>query len=223
MGVTTRDDGGSRPGAETAVADSAVTKTGAPETAPPPGPGRPARVRRRLRSVVLVVIALAGLAVIGILTVTVADAGHGRAGHPAAKRLVAAQPFTLAALGDAGRRVSLAGYAGQPVIVNFFASWCTPCQRETPLLASFYAAHHGRIQVIGIDSNDTTAAALRFVAAKHVGYPVAADPFPARTATSYGVLALPQTFFLNARHQIVRHIVGQVTARELAAWAAQLG
>jgi len=226
--VTTRDNGGSRPGAESAVADSAVTGTGATGTgatetgATGTGAGA-AGARRRLRPIVLAVIALAGLAVVAILTVAVADAGHGPASHPAAKRLMAAQPFTLAALGGAGRPVSLAGYAGQPVIVNFFASWCTPCQRETPLLARFYAAHHGRVQVIGIDSNDTTAAALKFVAAKHVGYPVAADPFPAKTATSYGVLALPQTFFLNARHQIVAHIVGQVTAKDLAAWAAQLG
>jgi cytochrome c biogenesis protein CcmG, thiol:disulfide interchange protein DsbE len=176
-----------------------------------------------VRSVLLVVTALAGLAVIGVLTVAVADAGtgHGRPGQ-APKRPVAAKPFALAELGSAGRQVSLAGYAGRPVIVNFFASWCEPCQRETPLLAGFYAAHHGQIQVIGIDSNDTTAAALKFVRTKHVSYPVGTDPFPAATATSYGVLALPQTFFLNARHQIVRHIVGQVTARELAAWAAQL-
>jgi cytochrome c biogenesis protein CcmG/thiol:disulfide interchange protein DsbE len=186
------------------------------------GPGR--RTGRRVRLVALVVTALAGLAVIGLLTVAVADAGTGPATRPAApKRPAAAQPFALAALGHAGQQVTLSRYAGQPVIVNFFASWCGPCQHETPLLAGFYAAHHGQVQVIGIDSNDTTAAALRFVQSEHVGYPVGADPFPAKTATSYGVLALPQTFFLNARHQIVRHIVGQVTAKELAAWAAQLG
>jgi cytochrome c biogenesis protein CcmG/thiol:disulfide interchange protein DsbE len=173
-----------------------------------------------VRSVLLVVAALAGLAVIGVLTVTVADSGTSHASRP--KAPVAAQPFTLAALGSAGRQVSLAAYAGRPVIVNFFASWCVPCRHETPLLAGFYAAHHGQIQVIGIDSNDTAATALKFVQAEHVGYPVGADPFPAKTATSYGVLALPQTFFLNGRHQIVRHIAGQVTAKELAAWAAQL-
>jgi cytochrome c biogenesis protein CcmG, thiol:disulfide interchange protein DsbE len=176
-----------------------------------------------VRPVLLAVTALAGLALIGVLTVAVADAGTGHGRHAQVpKGPVAAQPFTLAELGGTGHPVSLAGYAGRPVIVNFFASWCTPCQHETPLLASFYAAHHGQVVVIGIDSNDTTAAALKFVQAEHVGYSVGADPFPAQTATSYGVLALPQTFFLNARHQIVRHIVGQVTARELAAWAAQL-
>ena len=173
-----------------------------------------------MRSVLLVIIALAGLAVIGVLTVTVADSGSGHASP--AKAPVAAQGLRARRARGRGPPVSLAAYAGRPVIVNFFASWCVPCQRETPLLARFYAAHHGQVQVIGIDSNDTTATALKFVQAEHVGYPVAADPFPAKTATSYGVLALPQTFFLNGRHQIVRHIAGQVTAKELAAWAAQL-
>jgi cytochrome c biogenesis protein CcmG/thiol:disulfide interchange protein DsbE len=204
-----------------AAPEPAVIDPASGEPAEAAGPVR--RLSRRVRSVLLVVTALAGLAVIGILTVAVADAGTGSGGHgPASKRPVAAKPFALAELGNASRQVSLASYAGRPVIVNFFASWCTPCQKETPLLARFYAAHHGQIQVIGIDSNDTTVAAQKFVQAEHVTYPVAADPFPATTATSYGVLALPQTFFLNARHQIVRHIVGQVTARELAAWAAQL-
>jgi cytochrome c biogenesis protein CcmG, thiol:disulfide interchange protein DsbE len=206
--VTTHDDGAGEPATEPAAAQPAAI----------PAAGR----GRRLRSVLLVFIALAGLAVIGVLTVAVADAGTShRPGRHAAAGPAAAAPFTLAPLGATGRPVSLAGYAGRPVIVNFFASWCTPCRHETPLLAAFYAAHHGQVQVIGIDSNDTTAAALKFVQAEHVGYPVGTDPFPAKTATSCGVLALPQTFFLNARHQIVRHIVGQVTARELATWAAQ--
>jgi thiol-disulfide isomerase/thioredoxin len=209
------------PAAELPAAEPAVAE---PAVAEPAAAAVPARgLRRRARSVLLVATALAGLAVIGVLTVTVADAGTGHGSHhQAPKAPVAAKPFALAELGRAGSQVSLAGYAGRPVIVNFFASWCTPCRHETPLLAHFYAAHHGQVQVIGIDSNDTTAAALKFVQAEHVGYPVGADPFPAKTATSYGVLALPQTFFLNARHQIVRHIVGQVTAGDLAAWAAQL-
>ena len=175
--------------------------------------------RHKIAAAVIALCVAGSLAGIGV-----ASAGSSSGSGQAAKAADPVAPtFSFPALGHSGQRVSLGDYSGQPVIVNFFASWCTPCQRETPLLARFYAAHHGRVQVIGIDSNDTTAAALKFVAAKHVGYPVAADPFPAKTATSYGVLALPQTFFLNARHQIVAHIVGQVTAKDLAAWAAQLG
>ena len=74
--------------------------------------------------------------------------------------------------------------------------------------------------VLGIDANDQTAAALRFVAKAGVGYPVGFDPFPSPATTSYGVYALPQTFFLNARHRIVAKVMGQLTLKDLASGTA---
>jgi cytochrome c biogenesis protein CcmG/thiol:disulfide interchange protein DsbE len=126
-----------------------------------------------------------------------------------------AKNFTLPALGHAGTTVSLSAFAGRPVIVNFFASWCGPCQKETPLLARYYAGQHGRVVVIGVDANDQTAAALRFAAKAGVRYPVGFDAFPSAVTTSYGVYALPQTFFLDARHHIVAKVMGALTERVL--------
>jgi len=140
-------------------------------------------------------------------------AGPGKQSAPPPRL---AKSFSLAELGHAGATVSLAAYAGRPVIVNFFASWCAPCQRETPMLAKFYASQHGRVIVLGIDANDETAAALRFIAKARVSYPVGADPFPAPVTTSYGVYALPQTFFLNAQHRIVSKVVGPLTERDIS-------
>ena len=126
-----------------------------------------------------------------------------------------APAFNLAALGDSGGHVSLAGYPGQPVIVNFFASWCGPCRQETPLMARYYKSAHGTVRVIGIDTNDNRTAAMAFTKHYGVTYPVGSDP-AATTAGAFGVAGLPQTFFLNAQHKIVDRVYGAVTQAALA-------
>ena len=127
----------------------------------------------------------------------------------------AAAGFTLPALGQTGQQVSLSQYQGKPVIVNFWASWCPPCQQETPLLASWYKQQHGHVVLLGLDENDTAADALKFAAAKGVSYPLGFDP-NVTVAPAYNVDGLPQTFFLNAEHRIVDHVLGAVTEAELA-------
>jgi cytochrome c biogenesis protein CcmG/thiol:disulfide interchange protein DsbE len=123
--------------------------------------------------------------------------------------------FTLTALGKPGQQVSLSQYQGKPLIINFWASWCAPCQQETPLLASWYKQQHGHVVLLGLDENDTSADALKFATAKGVSYPIGFDP-NVTVAPAYDVDGLPQTFFLNAGHRIVDHVLGAVTKAELA-------
>jgi cytochrome c biogenesis protein CcmG, thiol:disulfide interchange protein DsbE len=124
--------------------------------------------------------------------------------------------FTVAVLGNSAKKISLSQYAGKPLIVNFWASWCTPCQKETPLLARWYKQQDGKVKLIGLDENDTTANALKFVRAKGVTYPIGFDPL-VQVADAYSVegAGIPQTFFLNAQHRIVDHVYGAVTTADL--------
>ena len=122
--------------------------------------------------------------------------------------------FTVATLGDAAKKISLSDYKDKPVIVNFWASWCPPCQKETPLLAQWYKQQHGTVNLIGLDENDTTANAQKFARAKGVTYTLGFDPLT-QVAGPYGVQDLPQTFFLNAQHRIVDRIYGAVTTADL--------
>lgn len=151
----------------------------------------------------LVALCVAGsLAAIGVAGS--ASPGPARAADPAAPS------FSVAALGHAGQHVTLSEYAGKPLIVNFFASWCVPCKQETPLLAKFYRAENGKVALIGLDENDSQSNALAFTRAEGVGYPVGFDPGIV-AASAYNVAALPQTFFLNAQHHIVDHVFGALT------------
>lgn len=122
----------------------------------------------------------------------------------------AASAFSLPVLGHSGQKISLADYAGRPLIVNFFASWCEPCQQETPLLARFYRTEHARVAIVGLDENDVLGSAESFTHKEGVSYPVGFDP-QVTAASAYGVVALPQTFFLDAKHRIVDRVFGAVT------------
>jgi cytochrome c biogenesis protein CcmG, thiol:disulfide interchange protein DsbE len=157
-----------------------------------------------------IVSGLAALCVVASLVTIalVASGPAGPAGDPAAPS------FSLPVLGQSGQKVSLADYAGRPLIVNFFASWCEPCKQETPLLAKFYRTEHGRVAIVGLDENDAPGSAMTFTRHEGVSYPVGFDP-AVITASAYGVAALPQTFFLNAKHRIVDRVFGAVTLADL--------
>jgi cytochrome c biogenesis protein CcmG, thiol:disulfide interchange protein DsbE len=165
---------------------------------------------------------LALITTAAVLAVAAAIAAIGStSGTPATPHSDPRAPaFTLALLGHSGQHISLAGLGGRPVIINFFASWCEPCQKETPLLARFYRAAHGSVTLIGVDANDKASAALKFTRAAGVSYPVGFDPFPMPTTISYGVGGLPQTFFLDSQHRIVKRVFGAVTVQELKAGIA---
>ena len=126
----------------------------------------------------------------------------------------AAPAFSLPVLGQSAQKISLSDYAGKPLIVNFFASWCEPCQKETPLLAKFYRAEHAKVAIIGLDENDVLGSATSFTHKEGVGYPVGFDP-EVVAASAYGVAGLPQTFFLDAKHRIVDRVFGAVTQADI--------
>jgi cytochrome c biogenesis protein CcmG, thiol:disulfide interchange protein DsbE len=174
-------------------------------------PGWRGRVQALRRPRVLVPSVIA-LVVIVALAVAGATVGTGSA---APHSLGKAKNFTLGVLGHPGQQISLQSMAGRPVIVNFFASWCEPCQRETPLIARFYRDGGGRPAILGVDVNDSASKAMTFVHKSGVTYPVVADPMPMKAAIAYNLPGLPATFFLNARHIIVKRVYGPVTQAEL--------
>jgi len=194
----------------------------APETGPaagPPAGGAAGRLAHRLGGLGRGRLAALTAVVVGIVVIVALSftrAGAGQQHTPATP----ATSFSLQALGHPGQQVSLNALAGQPVIVNFFASWCTPCRKETPLLAKFFRARHGRVAVIGIDVSDQAAAALAFVHRSGVTYPVATEPASDRTVVAYDLPGLPATFFLDAHHRIVKRVYGAVTQAELTSGTA---
>ena len=169
-------------------------------------------LRHKVLTAIIAVCVAGSLVAIGLVGSASGQAASGQGAQPAP---VAAPAFSLPLLGDeSGQQVALGTYQGRPLIINFFASWCEPCKTETPLLAKFYRTQKGKVALVGLDENDALGNAMSFTRADGVSYPVGFDPH-FTVATAYGVNALPQTFFLNARHEIVDRVFGTVTLASL--------
>jgi cytochrome c biogenesis protein CcmG/thiol:disulfide interchange protein DsbE len=121
-----------------------------------------------------------------------------------------------------GGKISLAALHGRPVVVNFWASWCVPCQQETPTLERFAARYGKQAAFLGVTFSDPVADARRFVQQYGISYPVLID-HRSDTAINYGVTGVPETFFINAQGVIVYHAVGPLTAALLRKELARIG
>lgn len=116
-----------------------------------------------------------------------------------------------------GQPLALADYAGKPVVLNFWASWCGPCATEAPQIQAVSQAYKGRVQVLGVDIADRVANARTFERDLGVTYPSFYDPSVRIAAQFRGIApqALPTTLVLDAGHRVaVRHF-GAVTGAQL--------
>ena len=110
----------------------------------------------------------------------------------------------------AGRIVSLEELRGTPVVVNFWATWCGPCQREIPSLRELqerFGKSGLRILAVSIDNNP--GALDRFVAEQPLPFTVLRDP-DSSVAARFGVTTVPSTFLLDARGHVSERIDGEV-------------
>lgn len=105
-----------------------------------------------------------------------------------------------------GDHVDLASYRGKPVVVNVWGSWCTGCIAEAADLERF-AETHPNVQVIGVDTQDTSGGAKAFYRKWGWHHPSIADPH-GDLAARLRIQGTPTTFFLNSRHQVVTQIIG---------------
>jgi cytochrome c biogenesis protein CcmG/thiol:disulfide interchange protein DsbE len=122
----------------------------------------------------------------------------------------------LHCLGPGAPSLALDHLPAGPYVVNFWASWCEPCQREEPRLAAAATAMRGRVAFLGIDTQDDRDSALKFLQRFGIDYPQLFDPdgdvlyrLPAR--------GLPVTVAINAAGRVVYRRLGEISTAQLAA------
>jgi cytochrome c biogenesis protein CcmG, thiol:disulfide interchange protein DsbE len=97
---------------------------------------------------------------------------------------------------DGGGEVRLADYRGEWVLVNFWASWCEPCRRESPAIERYARRHRDELTVVGINTEDLSEDALAFVDEYELSWEMLRDSRGERK-DDYGIFALPETFLVD--------------------------
>jgi cytochrome c biogenesis protein CcmG/thiol:disulfide interchange protein DsbE len=121
-----------------------------------------------------------------------------------------------------GHQVTLKSLRGRFLLVNFFASWCVPCQHEHPQLAAFSQHHQaaGDASVLGVVFEDDAASVRRFVAEQGVNWPMVQDP-KGKIALDFGVRGPPESFLIDPNGVVLVKFIGEVKATQLDALVRQ--
>ena len=209
------------PGVSPSTADAAP---GTVTTAPPPAPLP--RPPRRLRAFLIGLVLAAGLAV--FLFVGLGTGSNSTSGTGGVVPVGSAAPNFVLPSVTGGTPVDLHALGvdrHHPVVLNFFASWCGPCQKETPLLAATAQAEQAKgsvLQFVGVDSADKPSNAIPFIHQSGITYPVGQDATLHVSGGVYGLSGFPSTFFIDESGTVVGHVLGPVSKAELDRWIHKL-
>ncbi len=113
-----------------------------------------------------------------------------------------------------GQSLSLADLRGKAVVINFWASWCRPCKEESPYLEETWQRGRARgLVVVGVDEEDVSEDARRFVRSTGITYPVVRDKTGA-VRDEYRLHGYPETFVVSRDGRILEHVAGPVDRGE---------
>ena len=160
-----------------------------------------------------------GMAVVVVALGVVLALNHRS--EPSIPRLVqehgTAPDFTLKTLD--GKTISTAALKNKTYVVNFFNSWCIPCQTEEPALKAFYNEHkkEADFAMVGVIIDDDASTMRNYVAKQQIDWPVAVDP-RGSASLSFGTTGQPETYVIAPDGVAVCGTLGPSTQQVLDIW-----
>ena len=174
--------------------------------------------RRRIAIALLVVVGVLALTALLAQGLTNRSSPTGRSG--ATRIHKPAPPINIPLYNGGG--ISPERYAGKPLVVNFWASWCGPCRQEAPLFERLWREYGERgVVFLGVNIQDAHADARAYLSEFGITYPNGYDE-GGRISVDYGVIGIPVTFFINREGVVERRWVGAVREAKLRLWIDEL-
>ncbi len=150
-------------------------------------------------------LAVAAIVAVVAVTAVLVSSGEEAPGDPAPE--IALPDFD-------GNTVRLADFQGQPLVVNYWASWCIPCLAEMPGFEAVYQSHKGQVAFLGINLADDPVGAQHVRESTGITYPVAVDA-DGKSFEAFGAFGMPTTVFIDPDGYIIEMYTGELTAQEL--------
>ncbi len=108
-----------------------------------------------------------------------------------------------------GKAVKLSDFIGKPTVVNFWASWCSPCTSEMPHFEEAYLAQSDDVNFVMVNVGDSYEDAYKFANRKGYSFPVYHDS-SYEASYAYGVSSIPMTLFIDKNGVLVNYKIGSM-------------
>lgn len=121
-----------------------------------------------------------------------------------------------------GKKISLSSLQGQPIVINFWATWCGPCKTEMPAIQAAYQKHRAdKLQVLAVDAGEEQNDVTAFGSSLNLTFDLLLDPGNS-VNDLYQVRAYPSTFFVGPDGRVAALQIGSMTDAQLAEGLAKI-
>jgi len=189
--------------------------TGITSTRIAPGGGTaPGLSRRGMATLAITAVLCAAL--IALLAIRLSAAGRVASNLPPfplvghAAPAFAITPWNAQGATPVAHQVALESFAGHPVVLNFWGSWCAECAEEQPVLQAAWQKYHAQgVQFVGVAFQDHQQQGAAYLKQYGVTYP-AGPAATERTAIDYSVTGAPETVFIARDGRVVSKYIGPI-------------
>jgi thiol-disulfide isomerase/thioredoxin len=121
-----------------------------------------------------------------------------------------------------GTPVRLVDFQGQPMVINFWATWCAPCREEMPLFDRMSRALQGKVVFLAINDNEDLKVVSMFAQTNGISFPILLDPGGTITSRFY-VQSYPTTFFIDSEGILRAQHIGQLDEKLMGRYLEAAG